>query len=438
MGLIVVLIGMSCASYSDVTRMVRVDADQGNYAAAIGVLNGLLGVDAESEIPAPLGDDGSLTLLERGTLLQAQEHFGLSARDLETADRELEVLDITSDTAGEIGRYVYSDSATVYRPIPVEKLALNAFNMSNYLAQGDLSGAAVEARRFTLAQRFLRDEGADDARLVFGSYLSGFVFEHLGEYDRAMRYYEESLEGGSLQSLRAPVARLASRTRYRGAALRRLIGDVSTSGDPQAKGRSAEILTLVAFGRVPYRVPRRVEVGAAAGLAGAYITGDPSILQYSVLKVVSYPELVPSGTPDRKVLVRVDEREVPTDRLSDLASQVRREYEVLKPKILGAAISRLIARAAIAEGSRVAGEQKSDLAGTLAALFTEGALLTLDRPDTRSWTMLPAWVVAARTPVVPGRHRVELELVGAPGQVRQVDVDVPESGFAAVVWTSPR
>jgi len=110
----------------------------------------------------------------------------------------------------------------------------------------------------------------------------------------------------------------------------------------------------------------------------------------------------------------------------------------MKPKIVGAAISRTIARAAVAEGVRAAGEKESSGVGTLVALLAEGLMLAMDKPDTRSWTMLPGTILISRALVSPGEHRVEIVLQGGPALSRSFDVEVPAGGLATVVWTVPR
>jgi hypothetical protein len=62
--------------------------------------------------------------------------------------------------------------------------------------------------------------------------------------------------------------------------------------------------------------------------------------------------------------------------------------------------------------------------------------VALDRPDTRSWTMLPGRVLVARVPVTPGAHSVEVTFGGGGG--RTVPVDIRAGGYAAVVVTEPR
>jgi hypothetical protein len=199
---------------------------------------------------------------------------------------------------------------------------------------------------------------------------------------------------------------------------------------------------VVSLGRVPYTIPERMPVGAAIGIAGAFITGDPAVLGYSVFKVVSYPEMVPSGSVYSDASVAVDGQPVILELASNLGAEISAEYAGLKPKIIGAALSRMIVRAAAAEGARQAGKSaggtEGEALGWLLALATEGALLAADKPDTRSWTMLPHYVLVSRTPVASGRHTVDLRTKGDFPDTRSFDVDVPPGGFAVVVWTVPR
>jgi hypothetical protein len=223
----------------------------------------------------------------------------------------------------------------------------------------------------------------------------------------------------------------------------------STTAETGNAGRTArapaagEILTVLAVGRVPYKVPTRIPVGAAVGIAGALITDDAEWLAYSALKVVIYPELVSAESRYTDGAVTIDGREAPVALLTDLGGEIRREYEAAKPKILAAALSRVIARAAVAEGARVAGKQAAGdsndaLVGLLAALAAEGAMVGLDKPDTRSWTLLPERVFVSRATVRPGRHTVGVQLDGYDTDRRQLDVDVPAGSAAVIVVTAPR
>ena len=168
------------------------------------------------------------------------------------------------------------------------------------------------------------------------------------------------------------------------------------------------------------------------------MTGNPDILAHSAFKFVAYPEQV---APDNQVTgaaINVNGRDLPVELLTDLAAEITREYETIKPMIIGAALTRMITRAAAAEGSRhLVGKEKRST-GELAALATEAALIVLDKPDTRSWTFLPARVFLCRALVEPGRHEIRVELLGRVRQTRTIQLEVPQGGYSVVVITEPR
>jgi hypothetical protein len=441
--LVLVLLGGGCATYTHKVGKVYQAADTGDYHTGIDRLNKLLDVKSSEQLPDKWTANRSLAVLERAVLLQATRQYEASARDLSAAEAELELLDLKSDPAGAIAKYIYSDSAQAYKTPPTERLALSALNIVNYLATGDLQGAGVEARRFTVSRNYL--ESLDKTvHGAFGSYLAGFVFEKLGAPERALRYYEEALEAGDLETLREPILRLSQRAEYRGPKLRRYLSGAQaaradTSEPPPAgAGADGEILLVLGLGRVPYKVPRRIPVGAALGMAGSNASGDPKLFAALALKVIVYPELV---TPDNRVAdaaVNVDGRSVPVEKVTDLGNEVAREYESLKPQIIASALTRMLARAGAAEAARRAPKKADESTRWLAALATEAALLGLDKPDTRSWTFLPAHVCICRAQVRPGRHEVRVELQGKIQESRVVQVDVPPGGFCVAAIMEPR
>lgn len=424
-----------CSTYVDRLSQATLYADAGSYDSAVTELNRTLDVDSSEQLPSQWGGDRPLAALERGSLHQALQRFQASARDLSAAEQELELLDFSTDAIGELGAYLYSDSAKTYRTPPTERLSLNAVNLLNYLARGDLEGAAVEARRFQVMREYLSTLHITTAApTTLGAYLAGFVFERRGEGDRALRYYEEALAGGSLENLEAPVARLAAVHPYRGPALKEVLSrqKVARSGGAAVP----EILVVIGAGRVPHKEPRRMALGAAVGIGGVLVTGDIDWLKYGAAKFIVYPELVDTPTLLGSPVVTVDGRAVASEVLTDLGAEIRREYEAAKPQIIAAALTRLATRAAVAEGVRAAGRQESDLLGDVLSLLVESALVALDRPDTRSWTMLPAQVLVARVPVRPGSHSVEVAFGGGPRHT--VPVEVAADSFATVVITEPR
>lgn len=423
-----------CATYTDRLAAATQAAAVGDYEAAINALDRVIGVSSAAELPDTWGADRALATLERGVLQQSLERYADAARDLSAAEAELELIDLSTDPIGTLAGYLYSDSAVPYAALPAERLALNPINSLNYLARGDLSGAAVEARRFQSMREYLESERIDDHGVAaLGAYLAGFVFERLGESDRALRYYEEAMARAALSTLTPAVFELAARAAYRGPHIDALL---SAFTPPPAAPDDGEVLVVVAVGRVPYKVPERIPVGAAIGIAGALATDDFRWLSRSAGKVVVYPQLV--DAPDRLGVPRVmvGAGPVEADMLVDLGAAVWREYDTMKPMIMAAALTRMAARAGVAEGVRAGVQGENRTLADVLALLVEGLLVAADRPDTRSWTMAPRRVYVARTRVAPGRHEVAIEF--GSGGARRTEVEVAKRGFAVVVVTEPR
>lgn len=433
-----------CAStYTDRLSTAYQAVNVGDYETGVDELSRILGVDSYEDIPNKWSADRPLAALERGMLLQALGRYRWSARDLSAAETELEFLDMKLDTVGNIGKYIYSDSAEIYKLQPTERLALNALNMLNYLAVGNLEGAAVEARRFTLAREYLESED-DASHGAFGSYLAGFVFERLGQPDRALRYYEEALDAGDLEALRGPIARLSRQGSYAGRRLREYVEELEASGvdvtslPPEGEETDGEILVVLGLGRVPYKVPEYMPIGAAIGYASIWVTGSTRVLARTAFKVVAYPELVARYNLVRGAGVHLDGDSLPVELLTDLGGEIATEYEAIKPKIIGAALTRMIARAVASEGVRSLADDRDGATAILAALATEAVLVGLDEPDTRSWTLLPSRVYMSRARVRPGTHQIRVDFRGRSQETREIEVDVAPGGFAVLVIAEPR
>jgi hypothetical protein len=425
-----------CSTYTDRMQTASLAASAGDYPAAITSLNQVLGVPDATTLPSEWKGDRTLAALERGVLQQSLGRWQDASRDLSAAEKEVELIEYTRDPVGSLAGYIYSDSAKPYAAMATERLALNPVNLQNYLARGDLQGAAVEARRFQTTREFMETEKIGDHGVApLGAYLAGYVFEALGEGDRALRYYDEALAAGSLESLRRPAGQLAARFPYRGRNLGKFLAGHKA---PAADAQSGELLVVLNLGRVPHKVPERMAVGAAIGVIGALATDDIRWLSRSAAKVIVYPKLVDTPSRIGAASVRVGGSPLTLDPLVDLGAAVRGDYKDLEPMIIAAALTRLAARAAVAEGVRAAGNQSSGGLGDVLALVVEGAAVAADRPDTRSWTMMPGKVFVGRVALPAGTHEVEIAFSGVAAANRTLTIDMPAGGYRAVVITEPR
>ena len=431
----------ACAGHEGRTKEVRSALDAGNPRAALKLLNEELDVTSEKQLPENTGGDNAILLLDRAMVLQQLQIYKLSSRDLEVSDKQIEMLDFSRNTADDIGKYLFSDDVGPYKAPPYEKLMINTMNMVNYLVQGDLQGARVEARRLAVMQKYLKDNDPDNALTAPGSYLAGFAFEKSGQYDEALRYYDEALAYGQYQSLSEPVRRLSARSGYSTARLRKLIGVPDGQAMPAAppaaspQAEPAELLVIVSFGRVPAKIARRIPIGLALTYAsGALSPGDQNRAAYlgaqGLVTWVNFPELGrPRGTYDTPWF-RLDGKQLRLEGIVAVDREAARAWDDSKGTVVASAITRMIARVAVGEGVRQAAGE--GLAGALLSLGTQATLTATDTPDTRSWSTLPARMAFARVMLPPGTRTVQL---GARGARTEKKVTLKPGGFAVVNLT---
>ncbi len=477
----------ACAGHADRTRDIRSALDAGNAAGALVLVNEELGVGDSSDLPDEAGGDNALLLLDRAMILQQLDRYELASRDLRVADKQVEVLDFSVGAMDDVGRYMFSDDTGPYRAPAYEKLLVNTFGMVTHLARGDLPGARVEARRFSIIREFVADH--DDASGPMdapGCYLAGFTFERSGSADEALRYYDEALVRGSFPSLDGPITRLAAKSAYRSpridAVLARtrapaprapqpggeadgaapeLVEVVEAEGEADvqrpdgdagedaqaapaaskdaalvvADARPGEILVVVGFGRVPAKKAKRVPIGlaltwAAGGISPHHHRQANEIAAQGLVSWVNYPEL---GQPRGEWGIpgfALNGRWQPIEGALAVDLAARRAWDEAKGTVLGAAIVRMISRFAAGQVARHASGDSA--IGLLLSLGTQAALTAADTPDTRSWATLPARIAIGRAVVAPGVHYVDLVVNGVAKRQR---VSVRSGGYAVVNLT---
>lgn len=437
-----------CGSYAHTSDPFRVAMGQSRPSKALAAVNEALGVDNERQLPSDQSDQTSLLLLERATILQALGDYRLSSRDFQLADQHLDVLDLSKDTLGNIGKYIFSDDATLYKAAPYEKVLLHSLNIINYLAQGETSGAKVEARRLDIDQKYLADIHGEDAELfALGTYLAGCAFEAAGEPQVAMRYYAQAHEAGGTATLDQAIRRLHLRTGARDSRIEDLLPDADERESAQIEG-TGELLIVLQTGMTPYKVPQRLPIATALVYAHSPAYGGrlsrqerarlQTLTAKGAVKWVNYPELRASRTGRSGASrVRIGGREAVVNLGMDIEAAAKAEAEKHKGTVLVAALTRLLTRTVLGEVGEAASQRGtgSGLAGLLIGLTIEGTLSALDTPDTRSWVSLPARIDLARVQLPAGEHEVELQIAG---RTLRYTVEVQAGGLSVLNASSLR
>jgi hypothetical protein len=426
-----------CASHSERTLPVRTALDEGQPREAIRLLDNEMGVKSDADLPSDMGSDNALWVLDRASIQQSVAQFDRSKRDLEAADKAVDMLDLAHDAKDSIGEYVFSGSSGKYQAPPYEKLLVNTLDMLNYLELRDLNGARIEARRLAVMQKYVGDDlhEPDNAVLGLGAFLAGLTFEKSDQTDEALRWYDQALQFTGFRSLRDPVRTLLTRGQYRSPRLKELEG---AAGAPAPRSLEdageGEIVFVVGYGRVPHKIAERVPIGLAlTWFSGALEPNDVAaanrLAAQGLVTWINYPTLGRERGGYEIPAAALDGKYVQLEEAVDVTQQVRSEWKKIEGRIVLSAITRLIARYAAGSVVGAAGGGNHSLLGTLLSLGTQATLTVLDTPDTRSWETLPARVAIARVRVPAGRHVVRVD---ARGVVRTVNVDLDKGGWAIV------
>lgn len=431
---ITLAMGSGCATYSDNMRDARRQLQVGQTDAAVASINERLEVDRSTDLPGALEGDKGLLLLERGTVLQALGDPKGSARDFMIADQRLDWLDMSSTAADDVANWLYSGSSANYRAPAYERLLLNTLNMVNFLLLRDFSGARVEARRFAIMESYFLNDDEDPTLpdvLALGNFLSGVAFEAGRDWDQAARHYVRAYRFGMRDAqFRAQVVDLLRATGHRPIEPDPAVEELHVQAQLMGTMRLSEyrashvennVIVVVQNGVVPYKVPERLPIGAALTYSShhpRYMTEEQhrqanELAVSGALKWLNFPMLtwdgLPALSPPSLTLAGAS---VAPIGVTDVGRDVEAEWARLSGPLIAASLTRMVTRAIAGAVTREAtkaaasskGGEAAGAIGILAQLAVEGTMTALDKPDTRSWTTLPAEVrvyrVRADTPQI--------------------------------------
>jgi hypothetical protein len=425
-----------CAGHESRVETALAALDASQPAVAVQALDEELELDGPDAMPADMRTDDALLVLDRGTVQLSLGDWKRATRDLGAADKAIDILDMSRDAADDLGKYLFSDDVGPYRAPAYEKLMINTFGVAGYLAQGNVDDAKVEARRLAIVGKYLEDNQETTTMLGVGSYLSGFAFEKAGETDEALLFYEEALAEQPYTSLRDPIRVLSKGAPVR-ARSKELVGAAGPLA-PVSETGECDVLVLVAYGRVPRKLPVRLPVGVALSLvAGALSPADEAraneLVAEGLVTWVNFPALGPSRGAHSAPIATLRGAPVPLDDGVDLDGEAHRVWEDQKSTLVLSAITRMLTRFAIMEGSRAAGRAakkgSGEAIGLLAGLAASVAMTAADTPDTRSWSTLPARIAIGRFRVPAGDHTMHVTVRGAD---RTVTIHAKKGGWAFV------
>jgi len=341
--------------------------------------------------------------LNKAILLHMLDDYAASNVEFEQAKKVIEQYQAAS-VSEESAAFFINDGTRTYTGSALEQLMLHVYAALNYLLQEKVDEARVEALQIDLRLRQLQENDPDSILSIdpFVRYLTGLIYEQLGESDNAMIAYRKAyhayLEHQKVYDISVPALLKQDLLR-----LSRKLGLTEEYNDYRArfkaeprqiKREEAELIVLFHKDLAPIKRSRHIaQVDPASGY----------LVHFAV------PVYEPRNSQVSHARVVVDQRRVNTEPMENISGIALRTLEQRMPAIMARALARAVIKYKM---SRQAGENDG-----LAGLLMNIAGVVSEQADTRSWLTLPAEIQMARVTLPPGDYNVTLELIGQYGQI---------------------
>lgn len=386
-----------CASYSQGFEPIEAKLAAQDPAAAMQIL----------ENKGPGRNALLLYLLNKAMLQRMQHDFVGSNQSFEQAKQIIQTYSAVS-ISEQSAAFIINDTTRTYVGSPLEQVMLHVYAALNYLELGDHDAARVEALQVEVRLRQLMQESPESALSVdpFARYLSGMIFEDLGEYSDAMIAYRKAYEAyqahQKLYPLQVPdylkqdMLRMARKVGLQNeyARLKTQFG-MSRYNNPEPAQNQGEVVLLYHNGLVPIKREHSVAV---------MDPGSGRLIRVSLPYYQLRPQLITHARVATSQVVAISEQ---VEAIDNIAEQTLQAY---MPAITARAVARAVLKYNM---SREAGKQ-NDVAGLIVNL----AGVITERADTRSWLSLPANIQMARLQLPAGSYSLSIELLDEFNQPR--------------------
>ncbi len=369
-----------------------------------------------------------LVSLNKGMLRRIKGDYQGSNRVFEVAKQQIEELYGVS-VSEQAGALIINDTMRSYSGDRYEQVLLHAYMAMNYIQQDDLDAARVEMLQANVKMQEWGEQPEEDP---FVRYLSGIIFETLGEKDQALVAYRQAKDAykSTMDKQKLNVPAVLKKDLLRSLAnegfndeLRRLKKEFKIKRfKPRALARGyGELVVVLNSGIAPIRKENSIVVNTSGEVVDTVKIAVPS---YPQSKQRFHARLV----TDHKVSANLEV-------IEDIDALARAALDAEMPLI----ITRAIARAVIKhEGQEKVEEKRGALAGFLATVVN----IATERADVRSWTTLPQTIQLARVRLPKGKHKVNIEIYNAAGTLvdtikKEVNIKSRQSSFITEHWLAP-
>lgn len=347
--------------------------------------------------------DAVLFYLDRAALLHDAQNPAASDEMLASAQEYIDELYAKSVSAS-VGRLFINDLTTPYYAANYERALTYYYRAQNFLQRGDVSSAAVEARRAVFFLDHLRADkrkGYNDDPFV--QYFASLVFESVGQRSDARIARQNALN-----------------------AYQRLGGKLGVSAPefsiPKNAGELGEVIIFHYNGLLPLKKTQTIQVAwseAVAMASSPQETTDsvsPEVQNalaaglFGSAVTLSYPVLTPQPFSVASSFVEADGQTYVTQKVADFAGAAKMDLDEKLPGIWFRKATRAVAKQVAAAQARQAARSAAndDTVGDLAGMFVSALGAALEKADTRQWFTLPAEVRMTRLFLTPKTQDIKL------------------------------
>ena len=418
-----------CATYSNSFTKVEHELEKQQYDDALKT------IDKQSKDKK----DHVLYLLNKGMVLRMKRDFVASNESLEAAKHEMESLYAASVSQNALS-FVINDATVSYAGDDYEQVLVHLYMALNYLELGQPYEARVEAQQIDIKLREIEEKipGSKFTEDALSEYLSGLIYDELGEWSDAMISYRKAYEAYKKYQvnfsvpmppmLKFDLVRLAKRegltdelSRYE-----KEFGITPAQRNTADGAPEGELVFVLNSGLAPVKRERVIRTFApppstivSARRRAEYMEQPTPPVMVDI--ALPYYESRPNRVAGARI--SVSGRQADTQLMENIDAIARASLNARMPAITARAIARAVAKGAIQESVDRAGQNRDDPAVQLiGSLLVRVATIATERADTRSWLTLPADVQMARLPLPPGTYDVNVELLGNNGQVIETNV----------------
>jgi len=385
-----------CATYSKGFDPIEAKLAAQNPAAALQIL----------EKQGSGRNELLLYLLDKAMLQRMQHDFAASNESFEQAKQVIQTYSAAS-ISEESTAFIINDTTRTYTGTPLEQVMLHVYAALNYLELGNHDAARVEALQVEIRLRQLMQDSPESALNMdpFARYLSGMIFEDLGEYSDAMiayrKAYEAYLAHEKLYSLTVPdylkqdMLRMARKVGLKNeyTRLKAQFGITLQPGqNPDRNG--GEVVLLFHNGLAPIKREQSV---------ATIDPGSGRLIRVSLPYYQNRQQLITTARVEANDLIVQTQQ---LEAIDDIAEQTLQAY-------MPAITARAVARAVLKYNMSREASKQNDVAGLLVNIV---GVLT-ERADTRSWLSLPANIQMARLQLPAGTYALSIELLDSLEQV---------------------